>query len=149
MIALANTVSYNFFPIILWVLFFFPDETLRHSQMFQRKGESECQNHPLGFSGLWVTLKEFSPISYTEVLKIMREIHLTTKESKPHLVWQINASKNIWSPNYGCFRGRDYVFHFEMGTSLWCVYQKIKQFTSSSSSFSDHPLIINWRYSKT
>lgn len=104
--------------------YFFSDETLRHGQMFQRIGESECQNNPLGFSGLWVTLKEFNPISYTEALKIMKQIHLITRESKPHLVWQINVSKNTWTPNYDCFRRKYHVFYSEMHNSLLCVHKK-------------------------
>lgn len=93
-IALANTVSYDFFPIHFLGFIFFSDETLRHGQMFQRIGELECQNNSLGFSGLWVTLKEFNPISYIEALKIMKQIHLITRESKPDLVWQIHVLKN-------------------------------------------------------
>lgn len=55
----------TFFPSIDFVGFiFFSDETLRHCQLFQRIGESQCQNNSLGLSGLWVTLKEFSPISH-------------------------------------------------------------------------------------
>ena len=120
MIPLA-IVSYNFFPHKFYG-FFSSDKILICCQMFQRLGKSECQNNPLGLSGLWLTLKEFNPIFHTQrVLKIMKEIHLITRESKPHLFWKINSSRNTWTPNYGCFRKKSHVFHFEMYSSFVCV----------------------------
>ena len=101
MIPLA-IVSCNFFPH-KFCGFFSSDKTLISCQMFQRLGKSECQNNPLGLSGLWLTLKEFNPIFHTQrVLKIMKEIYLITRESKPHLFWKINSSRNTWTQNYGC-----------------------------------------------
>lgn len=136
----------TFFPIHFLGFIFFSDETLRHGQMFQRIGELECQNNSLGFSGLWVTLKEFNPISYIEALKIMKQIHLITRESKPDLVWQIRFEEYL-NPKLWLFQ--EEVFYSEMHNSLLCVHKKIKQFTSSSSSFNDCPLKTNRGYGKT
>lgn len=125
----------------MWALFFFSDETLRHCQMFQRIGESECQNHPLGLSGLWVTLKEFNPLSHTEALKIMKEIRLITRASKPCLFWQVNAFKNTWTPNHDCFRGKYHVFHFEICSSLICVYKESRSLLAVAAL---SKIIKNW-----
>lgn len=141
MIALANLVSYDFFPINFVGFIFF---LWWNSKTLPNVSENRRVRVPKSSPRALRTLGDLEGIQSSLSYGGLEDNEGNSpyhKGIKTMSFWQINASKNTWTPNYDCFRDKYYVFHFEMCSSLICVYKESRSLLAVAAL---SMIIKNW-----